>query len=104
MTMTKYSKYLRIPIDIIPYVTNDKYGDIVYGDSISTKCYVEDKINVVKNREGIEVVSNSVYYIDGDQPIGYLDIIKFNGVEYPIQNISDIRNKFGISLLKMVYV
>lgn len=102
--MTKYKKHLRIPLTLIPFVIDDKYGDPEYGVPQDITCYVEDKITVVKNREGVEVVSNSVFYIDGDVKVIYNDVLKFNGEEYSIQNISTIRDKHGTKLLKMVYV
>lgn len=99
--------WLQVPIEIIrPGVPNFE-GDSTPVDSIKTKCFVENKIAVVTNRAGREVVSNAVIYLNGTlaEEINYDCRVKIGAdtKEFNIELIKIDTNRFGeVSLVRLI--
>lgn len=70
-----------------PYIKRSGTGAKSFGEPININCYAEGKVQVVTNKEGKEVVSNKVLYVDGLTEIDELDNIVFEGRETEIKAI-----------------
>lgn len=104
--MAQYSDLLQIPINIVPCTGVDGAGDKQLGAAIPATCYAEDKVQIVKDREGKEVVSNTTFYIEniGTFNIGHRDVMRFYGDDFDIKALTYIREIDGTVILWMVYV
>ena len=78
-------KWLNVPVDINPLVKRDGTGKPTFGDTISTKCYPQGKVTLVRDVNGNDIVSNLQLYVEGDTPIKITDVVVFNGSEYNIK-------------------
>ena len=86
-----------------PYIKRSGTGAKVLGDPINMDCYAEGKVQVVTNKEGKEVVSNKVLYVDGNTEINELDNIVFEGRESEIKAIGYYYRN-GKPDIKLVYL
>lgn len=86
-----------------PFVSRSGSGSKVFGTEIPFKCYAEGKVEVVKNGEGKEVVSNKQLYVDGAFTLNVRDVIVFEGEEHDIQSIGYFYKGAAIDL-KVVYL
>lgn len=99
-------KWVNIPLTIKPF---DKYsgsGEKLYKAPIEELlCYPMGENNIVRNRRGVDVVSNSKIYVDGDVDINELDsvIINNDGFEYPVQAVTEYYRDGRIDI-KVVYI
>lgn len=67
-----------------PFMGSDAYGDFSFADPEPLLCYKEAKNRLVKNREGIEVISTTQLYCDGVSPAFLGDEIEVDNVRRPI--------------------
>jgi len=78
-------KWLSVPVEIKPFIKRDGTGEPIFGDIISTKCYPQGKVTLVRDVHGNDIVSNLQLYIEGDVAIKVTDAVVFNGSEYNIK-------------------
>lgn len=95
--------WISVPITIKPYERRSATGDKLFGASYNALCYPQGEVSIVRNWQGVEVVSHNHLYIDGSVPIGKLDNIVFEGEDLPVQAISNFYSNGKIDL-KVVYV
>lgn len=95
-------KFVNVPMQIKPFVSYDGAGDASYGQAISTLCYPCGKVTKVTNKDGVEVISTLILYVDGE-PVSISDSIIFNGTEHTIHAIAPFYRN-GVVDLQAVYV
>ena len=86
-----------------PYIKRSGTGTKTFGEPVNMKCYAEGKVQVVTNKEGKEVVSNKILYVDGSTEIDELDNVIFEGRETEIKAIGYFY-RGGKADVKLVYV
>ena len=86
-----------------PYIKRSGTGSEIFGDSIELTCYAEGKVQVVTNKEGKEVVSNKLLYVDGPTEIDELDNVVFEGRETEVKAIGYYYRN-GQPDIKLVYL
>lgn len=86
-----------------PYIKRSGTGAKSFGEPINMNCYAEGKVQVVTNKEGKEVVSNKVLYVDGLTEIDELDNVIFEGRETDIKAIG-YYYRGGQVDIKLVYL
>ena len=97
--------WLSVPVDIKPFIKQDGTGEPTFGDSISTKCYPQGKVTMVRDVHGNDIVSNLQLYIEGDTAIKITDVVVFNGSEYNIKALSPYYDvNTGTISLMVVYL
>ena len=87
----------------MPYIKRSGTGSKFFGDSIELTCYAEGKVQVVTNKEGKEVVSNKILYVDGPTEIDELDNVVFEGRETEVKAIGYYYRN-GQPDIKLVYL
>lgn len=70
------------------WIKSDSYGDDVYDEPVALSCYKEEKISIVKNMDGEEVVSTHILYLDGILEMDGQDTITIDDDTRPIQAFS----------------
>ena len=96
-------EWINVPITVKPYVKRSATGDKLFGDSYELLCYPQGEVNIVRNWQGVEVVSHNHLYMDGNAKITKLDNVIFEGEELPVQAISTYYRD-GKPDIKVVYV
>lgn len=96
-------EWINVPITVKPYVKRSATGDKIFGDSYELLCYPQGEVNIVRNWQGVEVVSHNHLYMDGDAKITKLDNVIFEGEDLPVQAISTYYRN-GKPDIKVVYV
>ena len=92
-----------VPVVVKPFIKRSATGDKIFGEPYTVLCYPQGEVNIVRNWQGVEVVSHNHLYMDGSTVITRLDNVVFEGEELPIQAISVFYRK-GLPDLKVVYV
>lgn len=95
--------WINVPFTIMPFLKRSATGDKLFSDSYTSMCYPQGEVNIVRNWQGVEVVSHTHLYVEGDTIISELDNVIFEGKERPVQAISTFYRD-GIPDLKVVYV
>lgn len=96
-------EWLDVPITIKPFVKRTATGDKVFGETIQELCYPRGEVNIVRNWQGVEVVSHNHLHVEGDTQVTELDNIIFEGKEYAVQAISAYYRD-GKPDIKVVYI
>ena len=96
-------EWLDVPITIKPFLKRTATGDKEFGPSRDTLCYPRGEVNIVRNWQGVEVVSHNHLHVEGDTEVTELDNIVFEGKEYPVQAISAFYRN-GKPDIKVVYI
>ena len=96
-------KWINVPITVKPYIKRSATGDKIFGESYDILCYPQGEVNIVRNWQGVEVVSNNHLYVAGDTQISKLDNVVFENEELPVQAISTYYRN-GVPDIKVVYV
>lgn len=86
-----------------PYIKRSGTGTKTFGEPVSMNCYAEGKVQVVTNKEGKEVVSNKILYVDGPTEIDELDNVVFEGRETEIKAIGYFYRGGQVDI-KLVYL
>ena len=86
-----------------PYLKRNGTGLKLFGESVEVSCYAEGKVQVVTNREGKEVVSNKLLYVDGNEAFDELDNVVFEGRETEVKAIGYFYRN-GVADIKLVYL
>lgn len=76
------------PVTHMPFVSRNGYGDKEYGQDVHLMCYMHEKVTMVKDKTGEEVVSTTTLYLDGMLPITTEDLMRIDGVEHAIITVS----------------
>lgn len=95
--------WINVPVTVKPYVKRSATGDKVFGKSYDILCYPQGEVNIVRNWQGVEVVSHNHLFVDGDTKVTKLDNIIFEGEDLPVQAISTFYRN-GKPDIKVVYV
>lgn len=95
--------WINVPVVVKPFIKRSATGDKVFGEPYTVLCYPQGEVNIVRNWQGVEVVSHNHLYVNGNAKIGKLDSIVFEGEELPVQAISSFYRD-GKPDIKVVYV
>lgn len=95
--------WIDVPITIKPYVGRSATGEKLFGDSYKVMCYPQGEVNIVRNWQGVEVVSHNHLYVEGNTPVTKMDNVIFEGEDLPVQAISSFYRN-GKPDIKVVYV
>ena len=96
-------EWIDVPVTVKPFVKRTATGDKVFGDSYTVLCYPQGEVNIVRNWQGVEVVSHNHLYVDGNTQITKLDNVVFENEDLPVQAISTFYRD-GKPDIKVVYV
>ena len=96
-------QWINVPITIIPFKGRTGTGSKIFGDPYEIKCYPKGEVNIVRNWQGVEIVSHNQLYIDGSEKISKLDSVLFENEELPVQAISTFYRE-GSPDMKVVYI
>lgn len=95
--------WVNVPITIKPFIGRTATGGKIFGESYEALCYPQGEVNIVRNWQGVEVVSHNHLHMDGSVPITKLDSVVFEGEELPVQAISSFYRN-GVVDMKVVYI
>jgi hypothetical protein len=95
--------WINVPVTVKPFEKRSATGDKLFGTSYDVLCYPQGEVNIVRNWQGVEVVSHNHLYMDGSVKITKLDNVVFEGEDLPVQAISAFY-KDGKPDIKVVYV
>lgn len=95
--------WINVPVTVKPFIKRTGTGDKVFGEEYTIMCYPQGEVNIVRNWQGVEVVSHNHLYVDGDTKITKLDNVIFEGEDLPVQAISTYYRN-GVPDIKVVYV
>ncbi len=95
--------WIDVPVIVKPYIKRSATGDKVFGEERTILCYPQGEVNIVRNWQGVEVVSHNHLYVDGNTEITKLDNVIFEGEDLPVQAISTFYRN-GKPDIKVVYV
>ena len=95
--------WINVPVTVKPFVGRTATGDKLYGEPYEIMCYPQGEVNIVRNWNGVEVVSHNHLYVDGDTKVTKLDSIVFEGELLPVQAISTYYRE-GVPDIKVVYI
>lgn len=95
--------WINVPVTVKPFIKRTATGDKVFGESYDILCYPQGEVNIVRNWQGVEVVSHNHLFVDGDTKITKLDNVIFENEDLPVQAISTFYRN-GKPDIKVVYV
>ena len=95
--------WVNVPVVVKPYAGRSATGDKLFGESHSELCYPQGEVNIVRNWQGVEVVSHNHLHMDGSVQISKLDNVIFEGEDLPVQAISTFYRN-GVPDMKVVYI
>lgn len=95
--------WVNIPVTIKPYIGRSATGDKIFGATRQELCYPQGEIKIVRNWQGVEIVSHNHLYFDGSVQISKLDNIIFEGEDLPVQAIACYYRDGKVDI-KVVYV
>lgn len=95
--------WLKVPIQIKPFVKRDGTGTASYADTIETYGYIEGGVKLISDSKGAEVISTSQIFLEGSTRLSELDLIIIDGVEHSIKTISTFYDR-GKPDIKVVYL
>lgn len=95
--------WINVPVIVKPFAGRSATGDKLFGEPYNVLCYPQGEVNIVRNWQGVEVVSHNHLHVDGNEPITKLDSIVFEGEELPVQAISTFYRD-GKPDIKVVYI
>ncbi len=96
---------LQQTVAIEPWSGNNAYGEARYGPGASYPARVQEKVKMIRNAKGQEVVSTAQVYLDGVVPVTVKDRITLpNGTQPLIQAITSSPDETGSNYVKVVYL
>ena len=95
--------WIDVPVTVKPFIKRGATGDKIFGDEYTILCYPQGEVNIVRNWQGVEIVSHNHLYINGDEKVTKLDSIVFDGEELPVQAITSYYRN-GVPDIKVVYI
>lgn len=96
-------EWINVPVEIKPFVGRSSTGAKIFGESRTELCYPQGEVNIIRNWQGVEVVSHNHLHFDGSIEITKLDNVVFEGEDLPVQAIS-VFYRNGVPDIKVVYV
>ena len=96
-------EWINVPVTIKPFVGRTATGGKLFGEPREALCYPQGEVNIVRNWQGIEVVSHNHLHMDGTTEVSKLDNILFEGEDLPVQAISTFYRN-GKPDIKVVYI
>lgn len=95
--------WVNVPIVIKPFVKRSATGDKIFGEDIPALCYPQGEVKIVRDWQGVEVVSHNHLHVEGDTQVTELDDIIFEGKSYPVKAVSAYYRN-GVPDIKVVYI
>lgn len=95
--------WMDVEVTIKPFAGRSATGAKLFGEPYTEKCYPQGEVNIVRNWQGVEVVSHNHLHMDGNARISKLDNVIFEGEDLPVQAIS-VFYRNGVPDIKVVYV
>ncbi len=95
--------WINVPVVIKPYKGRSATGDKLFDEPYTVLCYPQGEVNIVRNWQGVEVISHNHLYMDGSVKVTKLDNIVFEGEDLPVQAISNFYRDGKIDI-RVVYV
>lgn len=96
-------EWIDVPVTVKPYLKRSATGDKEFGEPYEILCYPQGEVNIVRNWQGVEVVSHNHLHVNGDTKITKLDEVIFEGESLPVQAISTFYRE-GKPDIKVVYI
>ena len=96
-------EWIDVPITIKPFVGRSATGTKLFGTPHDEMCYPQGEVTIVRNWQGVDVVSHNHLHLDGSVEVTKLDNIVFEGDEYPVQAMSTFYRN-GKPDMKVVYI
>lgn len=96
-------EWINVPVTVMPFLKRTATGDKEFGEAYEVLCYPQGEVNIVRNWQGVEVVSHNHLHVDGNTNITKLDEVIFEGEQLPVQAISTYY-KNGVPDIKVVYI
>lgn len=96
-------QWINVPVTVRPFKGRTGTGSKVFGDTYEILCYPKGEVNIVRNWQGVEIISHNQLYIDGSIKINNLDNLLFENEEKPVQAISTFYRE-GVPDMKVVYI
>ncbi len=95
--------WINVPVTVKPFLKRSATGDKVFGEAYDILCYPQGEVNIVRNWQGVEIVSHNHLFVEGDTHVTKLDNIVFEGEDLPVQAISTFYRN-GKPDIKVVYI
>lgn len=95
--------WIDVPVVVKPYKGRSATGDKLFGEPYTALCYPQGEVKVVRNWQGIEIVSHNHLYMEGSTKVSKLDNIIFEDEELPVQAIA-VYYRDGKPDMKVVYI
>lgn len=81
---------------------NNAYGQPVYAPAVEIKCRYEERMKLIRDKQGKESVSQGVFYLK--EKVGLDDKLEYEGKQYNVMNYSDTVDLDGVFLFRKVWV
>jgi hypothetical protein len=96
-------QWINVPVTIKPFIGRSATGEKLFGEPYEALCYPRGEVNIVRNWQGVEVVSHNHLHMEGNIVVTKMDNILFEGEELPVQAISTFYRD-GVPDIKVVYI
>lgn len=96
-------EWINVPVTIKPFAGRTATGTKLFGEAHEELCYPQGEVNIVRNWQGVEVISHNHLYMEGSVNVTKLDNIVFEGEDLPVQAISSYYRD-GKPDIKVVYI
>ena len=96
-------EWINVPVTIKPFEGRTGTGTKIFGEPREALCYPQGEVNIVRNWQGVEVVSHNHLHMNGNVEITELDNVLFEGKDLPVQAVSTFYRN-GMPDLKVVYI
>ncbi len=91
-------------VTVEPWVRDDQYGQPVYGAPVSYSARVQEKVKMIRDTQGQQVVSTSQVYFDGSVTVTVKDRITLpDGTQPLILSIGGSPDETGVIDHRVVY-
>lgn len=71
--------------------TRNAYGDFIPSGEVALKCHVRIVTDAVTDGGNEEINSDAMMWFESDSGVAKQDIIKYNGVHYRIERVTEAR-------------
>ncbi|MFB4472145.1 hypothetical protein ACDI16_04210 [Oceanobacillus caeni] len=89
-------------------IERDRLGDVIESDPIPAKCRAKESFNLIRNNAGEEVVTSIQFWMNPNVDLSNENLpnrrIKYDGIMYIPISVSNRRDTFGKSIIKVVSV
>jgi len=98
-----FKEFMIWPITITPLTGRTKFGEPIYGYSLTVMGIIIQNVVQVIDKDNNLVNSKSSIFVDGNVSVNMDDQILFNGIIPDIKNIKSIPDENGI-YVKIIYI